>query len=438
MAQERSGCSPWNTAKPEGFELATMKAKASAPASPPVKKKGFARFEAALWFGAAIAILAWPRPAYGAAAGQRQRLPMPWWKRLFSANLGADLHAAEVAAVVQNQPGRGRDARKPSQIPIRGWKDVLVRTWTEVNRDRVPAVAGSVAYFGLLAIFPAMGAFVSLYGLFADVHAAREQLNLMRGLLPPEALQLVGDQMLRLADREKSGLGLTFLISLLLSIWSANAGIKALFDGLNIAYEEKEKRGFIRLNLIALSFTFGAVLFIMLVLAAVVALPVGLALVGYSGADPMFMLRWPLLLAIAVLGLALLYRYGPSRATARWQWVSWGSAMAAVLWLGSSMAFSWYVANFGAYDRTYGSLGAVVGFMTWVWLSVIVILFGAELNAELEHQTAVDSTTGPPEPMGRRHAKMADTLGKTAERIRAEPERPQTPPMSGDKLGPKK
>jgi membrane protein len=396
-----------------------------------------ARFETAAWFALAIAILAWPRPAYGKAHPPETPLP-PYWRRLFSANLRHDPVEAEITSVARKEPGRGRDAQRPGEIPAPGWKDILWRTWNEFHADRVPAVAGSVTFFALLALFPALAAFVSLYGIFADVETAREQLNLMAGLLPRDALNFVGDQMLRLAAGRGDRLGLAFIVSVGLSLWSANAGMKALFDGLNIAYEEKEKRGYIRLNAMALGFTLGAILFIILILAAVVALPVALSILGYAGRDPMWMLRWPLLLGVVVVGLAALYRFGPSRAHARWRWVSWGSVAAAFLWLAASMAFSWYVSNFGSYDKTYGSLGAVIGFLTWIWISVQVVLFGAELNAEIEHQTAVDSTTGPPEPMGRRHAKMADTLGKTSTKLAKEEPRPHSPPMTAEKLGPKR
>jgi membrane protein len=407
--------------------------------SKPPTRRGPSRLEAAAWFGVAIAILAWPSKAYGRRLSASSEPPprLPWWKRLFSANLGAPVRT-EIELSESREPGRGRDAAAPAEIPAPGWKDILWRTWREFHNDRVPAVAGSVAFFGLLAVFPALAAFVSLYGLVADVHAAREQLNLLAGLLPSDALNFVGDQMLRIADGRDDRLGLAFVASLALSLWSANAGMKALFDGLNVAYEEKEKRGLIRLNAIALTFTVGGIVFVLAVLGLVVALPFALGFLGYVGENPMWMLRWPLLLGVVVVALAGLYRYGPSRRHARWRWVSWGSVAAALLWLVASMAFSWYVGRFAFYDRTYGSLGAVVGFMTWMWLSVIVVLFGAELNAEIEHQTAVDSTVGAPKPMGARHAKMADTLGKTTEKLKAEPDRPHTPPMSGEKLGPKR
>lgn len=402
-------------------------------------RHGPSRLEAAAWFTVAVAILAWPGRAHGAPrlSASSQPLPLPWWRRLFSANLGLAPVESEVEAIEAVEPGRGRDADSPSDIPPPGWKDILWRTWREFNNDRVPAVAGSVAFFSLLAVFPALAAFVSLYGLFADVQGAREQLNLLAGLLPNDTLQFVGDQMVRIADGRGSRLGLAFVFSLALSLWSANAGMKALFDGLNIAYEEKEKRGYVRLNAVALAFTLGGIVFVVAVLTGVVALPVALHLLGYAGRDPMWMLRWPLLLGIVVLGLAALYRFGPSRRQARWRWVSWGSIAAALLWLCASMAFSWYVGRFAHYDRTYGSLGAVVGFMTWIWLSVIMVLLGAELNAEIEHQTAVDSTVGRPKPMGVRHAKMADTLGKTSKKMAVEKPKPETPPMSGDRLGPK-
>ena len=415
------------------------KAKPSKPPKPVVKTRGPGRLEAAAWFGVALAILAWPGRVHGRSApAAPPARPKSFWRRLFSENLGISYVEEEVAVSAGRDPGRGRDAQKPSDIPSRGWKDILWRTWREFNDDRIPAVAGSVAYFCLLAVFPALAAFVSLYGLFSDVEAVREQLQSLAGILPRGAVEFMGDQMMRLAEGRDERLGLAFALSLLLSLWSANAGMKALFDGLNIAYEEKEKRGFVRLNAVALMFTAAAIVFIVTTMAAVVALPAALVILGYTGRDPMWMLRWPLLLAMVMGSLTVLYRYGPSRALARWQWVSWGSVVAALLWMFVSMAFSWYVANFAHYDRTYGSLGAVIGFMTWIWLSIIVVLFGAELNSEIEHQTAVDSTTGSPQPMGRRHAKMADTLGKTSAKLAVEEPTPHTPAMSGDKLGPKR
>ena len=318
----------------------------------------------------------------------------------------------DVAAAEALEPDRGRDAASPFALPLKGWKDVLARTWKEFNDDQIAAVAGGVTFFGLLALFPAMAAFVSLYGLFADVGQAREQLRLLAGFLPHDILVFVGDEMVRIAGGEHATLGLTFAVSLLFSLWSANGAVKAMFHGLNIAYEERETRGLVKLNLISLAFTLGGIVFAILAVTGVVVAPVALGYLGLdAGASGLALLRWPALLVILVMGLSLLYRYGPSRQRPRWLWLTPGGLAAGLLWVGASLLFSWYVANFAHYDRTYGSLGAVIGFMFWLWYSTIIVLFGAELNAELEHQTAVDTTTGAPLPLGARGAKMADTLG---------------------------
>jgi len=243
------------------------------------------------------------------------------------------------------QTGRGRDADDPSEIPVRGWGDVLWRTWKEFNEDQVTRVAGGVTFFGLLALFPAIGAFVALYGLFADVAAVERQLATLGGVLPRDILALVSDQMLRIAGQRDSSLSFAFAGSLLLSIWSANAGMKALIGGLNIVYNEREKRGIVKVTLISLAFTLGALLFLAIAFAAVVAAPIALSFLGLAG-NLFALLRWPALLLIMMAGLAVLYRYGPSREKPRWQWVSWGSVIAAVVWLGGSAAFSVYLSNF--------------------------------------------------------------------------------------------
>jgi membrane protein len=310
------------------------------------------------------------------------------------------------------EPGRGRLAASPARIPPAGWQDVAWRVWKEVGADRLSAVAGGVTFYALLAIFPAIGAFVAIWGLFADVQSVRDQLTALAAVMPKEALALVADQMLRLAGRQEAGLSLAFGLSLALSLWSANAGMKALFDGLNITYDETERRGWLKLTLLTLLFTVGAIVFLAMTTALLVAAPWALRRLGLGGLDAVWApLRWLVLLAAAVIAFSLLYRFGPSRAPARWRWVNWGAVFAAVAWLLGSMAFSWYVNNIAHYDVTYGSLGAVIGFMMWVWFSVMVLLIGAELNAEIEHQTALDSTTGPPQPIGARGAAMADTVG---------------------------
>ncbi len=311
------------------------------------------------------------------------------------------------------EPGRGREADTPSAIPARGWKDIAWRVYAEINDDRVVTVAAGVTFYVLLALFPGVGALVALYGLFADAATINDHLATMAGILPSGALEVIGDQIKRITAEGNTTLGLTFFIGLAVSLWSANAGMKAIFDALNIVYDEVEKRSFVRLNALSLTFTAGAIMFLLAAMGAMVVLPIVLDYVwlGQAAEVAARILRWPALLVAVMFGLSVLYRYGPSRAAARWRWVTWGSVLAAILWIAVSMLFSWYAANYGNYNKTYGSLGAVIGFMTWIWISTIVILAGAELNSEMEHQTARDTTTGPEKPLGARGATMADTVG---------------------------
>jgi membrane protein len=264
-----------------------------------------------------------------------------------------------------------------------------------------------------LAIFPAVAAFVSLYGLVADASTIDAHLSLAAGIFPAGAVDILHEQITKLAAKSDAKLSLGFLTGLAVAFWSANAGMKAIIDALNVVFDEKEKRSFVKLNLISLLFTFVAILSLILALAAIVVAPIIFSAIGLSSllSLPVVILRWPLLLVLATVALAAIYRYGPSRREARWQWLSVGSAAAAVAWLIGSVLFSWYIASFGAYDKTYGSLGAAVGMMMWMWISAIVILLGGELNAEIEHQTARDSTVGSEKPLGLRGAVMADTVG---------------------------
>ncbi|MGU3540812.1 YihY/virulence factor BrkB family protein [Methylobacterium sp. A54F] len=325
----------------------------------------------------------------------------------------SDSHEGSAArAVARSQDERGRQASTPSEIPAAGWKDIALRVFHDISENRIVSVAAGVTFYVLLAIFPGIAALVSCYGLVADVGTINQHLASLQGVLPSGALDIIGEQVKRITEKGDTTLGVTFFTGLALSIWSANGGMKAVFDALNIVYEEREKRNFFWLNLRSLTFTAGALLFIVFALAAIVVLPVVLNTIGLGeGAWLVALLRWPALLVALLLGLALIYRYGPSRDAPRWRWVTWGSALAALLWLVGSVLFSWYVANFGKYNDTYGSLGAVIGFMTWIWISTIIVLIGAEVNAEMEHQTAHDTTVGRPQPLGTRKARMADTLG---------------------------
>ncbi|WP_293678365.1 YihY/virulence factor BrkB family protein [uncultured Phenylobacterium sp.] len=310
----------------------------------------------------------------------------------------------------RQEPERGRVADWPHHIPWRGWRDIAWRTASEVNHDRLTVVAGSVTYYTLLAIFPALGVFVSLYGLIADVKAVQEQLIQLSTVFPPAALSLIGEQMMRLATGEPAGLSMAFAGSLLLSLWSASAGMKSLFDGLNIAYDETEKRGYVMRTALTIGFTAALIVFLIVVSVILIAGPIALEAAGRRG-DWVAAARWPLVFLMAAAAFTAAYRYGPSRAPARWRWLVPGGVAAATLWMAGSVGFSWYLGNVASLDVTYGSLGAVIGFMIWVWFSVMLVLIGAEINAEIEHQTALDSTTGEPEPMGARGATMADTVG---------------------------
>lgn len=320
---------------------------------------------------------------------------------------------ASPAAVATEGDDRGRLADAPSEIPLRGWKDILLRVDGNISEHRVLALAAGMTYYSLLAIFPALAALVAIYGLFSDPGSIAKHLDQVSGFIPGGAIDVARDQLTRVASKGNQTLGLTFAIGLAVSLWSANAAMKSLFDTLNIVYGEKEKRGFVKLNAASLSFTLAGIVFALVALGAVVVLPVVLNFVGLSdAADLLIRLgRWPAMFVAVALGLALIYRFGPSREAPRWRWITWGSVIATVLWLGASALFSWYAASFGKFNETYGSLGAAIGFMTWLWISAIVILLGAELDAEMEHQTARDTTTGSEKPIGARGAKMADTVG---------------------------
>jgi membrane protein len=309
---------------------------------------------------------------------------------------------------------RGRHATHPGAIPLLGWKDILKRTYSEISDDRLLAVAAGVTFYALLAVFPTISAFVSLYGLVADRATLAEHISLLEGIVPAGGVEIIGEQLGRLTAGEGTALGFAFFFSLGLALWSANAGVKALFDALNVIYDETEKRSFFRLNLTSLTFTAGALVLLLLGLVAVAVVPAAIAILGLQSLAERLLafLRWPALFVVATFALSLLYRFGPSRSDALWRWLTPGSVIAAALWMTASLLFSWYAANFGSYNETYGTLGAAVGFMTWIWLSTAVILVGAELNAEMEHQTARDSTTGAPKPLGTRGATMADTVGE--------------------------
>jgi membrane protein len=312
-----------------------------------------------------------------------------------------------------SQQGRGRFSANPLKIPWTGWKDILWRTYERTGENRLLAISAGVVFFGLLAVFPAVTVLVSSYGLFANPSTIGDNLQALSLMLPDGSFQIVQDQIARVLAKGNTALGATFLLGLALAIWSANTGVKAVIDALNVVYEEREKRSFIKLNLLSLAFTTAGILALLLMVGAVVALPLVLdhLWLGSESKIIVSLARWPLLLVMLLLALGILYRYGPSRRAARWEWLSVGTLAAALLWIAGSALLSWYLSNFGNYNATYGTLGAAIGLMMWMWMSAIIVLWGAELNSEIEHQTAVDTTVGHPKPLGARGAAMADSLG---------------------------
>ena len=308
---------------------------------------------------------------------------------------------------------RGRTATAPTDIPARGWKDIAWRVFKEISADRVMLTAAGVTFYLLLALGPLLAALVSLYGLFLDPADIATQAEALAGVLPGGAVDILTGQLERLTSADQGTLGFAFVVSLALALWSANAGMKAMFEAMNIAYDEREDRGFVRLTLTTLALTVSLI-------AGVIAL--GAFNAVFTAFEQSFGVSMPDWIAnlvtagIALVGLVLfmacLYRFGPSRESPQWQWITPGAILAGVVIVLVSVAFSFYVSNFGSYNETYGSLGALVGFLTWLWLAVTVLVMGAELNSEMEHQTRHDTTTGPREPMGERGATVADELGR--------------------------
>ena len=312
----------------------------------------------------------------------------------------------------ESGPGRGITADTPAEIPARGWLDILKRTFREISKDRVVSFAGGITFFALLALFPAITALVSIYGLFADRASFVDHLNLLSGFVPAAGMEIIEAQIGRIVSADATTLGLASIAALLMALWSANGGVKALLEGLNVAYGEDEKRGFVRLNATAFGFTLGAIALVIGMIGVIAVLPVLTDWLPFSQMTEALLTwgRWPLVFLLMMAVLSALYRWGPSRADARLSWTAPGTIVAAVGLMVFSMLFSWYASNFANYNETYGSLGAAIGFMTWMWLSATIVLAGAELNHEAERQTARDTTTGPDLPMGARGAHGADTV----------------------------
>lgn len=309
------------------------------------------------------------------------------------------------------QEGRGRAADSPGEIPARGLRDVFWRVVSQISEDRISLVAAGVTFYVLLSIFPALGSLVSIYGLVSDPAAIAEQATLLATVLPAQSLQMMTDQLETLTSQNTSSLSLGFIGGLLFALWSARNGVGALFEAMNIAYDETEKRGFVRLALLSIGFTLAGLILTAVLIAAIAILPAVLAFLHLELEGLVRFVRWPVMLLLVAAGITLIYRYGPCREPAKLRWLTWGAALSTICWLVASLAFSYYIDNFANYNATYGALGTLIGFMLWIWISTMIVIIGAELNAELEHQTARDSTTGRPKELGKRDAYVADTVG---------------------------
>jgi membrane protein len=331
--------------------------------------------------------------------------------------------SAETAG--ERADAHGRTAAHPKDIPPRGWRDILARVKSELGSDHVTMVAAGLAMYALLAVFPGLAASVAIYGLFASPASVVEHMQTFSGLLPPGTWELFSRQLQVVASQSQGSLGLAALLGLAVALWGARAGMSALMVATNIAYGEAEKRGFIKQTLVSLAFTLAAILGFLLVLAVGVVLPLALKVFGTSAWVQYLVgaLRWLVLGVVAVFGLSALYRYAPSRQRARWRWVTWGSAIAAVLWILVSVAFAFYVGAFASYGKTYGALGGVIALLMWFYLSSFTIVLGAEINSEMERQTRRDTTEGPEVPMGQRGAFAADTLGPSAREAKSASQR---------------
>jgi membrane protein len=330
----------------------------------------------------------------------------------------------------------GRDATRPRHIPARGWWQVVQRVISESSRDNLSVVAAGCAFYALFAIFPALSALISLYGLAADPANVDQNFGMLAYVLPQQAYDIFIEQIRRVAEAPSQTLGWSLVLSLGLALWSANAGAQAMFAVLNIAYEEPERRSLFKFYLSAFTFTLVGILGGLVMLIAIVYVPILFAFVGFSSEFELFVriARWPFLALFVLFLLALLYRFGPCRRSAKWRWVSVGSLFAMTVWLLASATFSIYVSNFANYDKTYGSLGAVIILLFWLYISFYIMLLGAEINAELELQTAEDTTVGRPKPMGRRGAFVADHVagGPSGDR---RPSSPVTRDLTAAKLG---
>lgn len=309
---------------------------------------------------------------------------------------------------------RGRQATTPTQLNLIGWWDIARRVWKTMDEKNVSILAAGVAFYSLLAVFPALAAIVTLYALIADPQIVSDHLTQAQGFLPNDVLSIFNDQLIALASRPVDGLSIKLIAGVLFAVWSAHKGINALVAAIGVAYHEPETRGLFRLKILTYTLTLAAVLFIVAVLVLLVVLPSITALLPVPEWWQTFVpiVRWIIFISIVSLAIGTLYRFAPARRPAQWRWLSTGAVVATVLWVIGSALFTYYVSSFGTYNETYGTLGAIVVLLLWFFISSFAIILGATLNSEMEHQTMKDTTSGPPKPIGTRGAVVADNVGE--------------------------
>lgn len=305
---------------------------------------------------------------------------------------------------------RGGEADKPSQIPKTGWKDISLRVRDKLKTDHVNIIAAGIAFYFFLAIFPAMTASLSMYGLVMDPADVTQQMRQFASVLPNQAHQMISELLRTLSTKPEETLGWSLLLSTLISLWSANKGTKAVFEGVNAAYNESSNRTYIKKNAITLVFTLGGTLFGFICLSLVVGFSTYIDYLGWStiGSILLSLVRWVILATMVALALSIIYKVAPVRDNPEFKWVTWGAIIATLLWLTGSYLFSFYIDNFGKMDNTYGSFAAIIILMLWLFLTGYSVILGAEINAQMEHQTKKDTTVGEDMPMGQRNAYYAD------------------------------
>ena len=315
-----------------------------------------------------------------------------------------------------------------------GWLDITMRVYHRISANRMGLIAAGIAFYGLLALFPSItAAVVAMVGIFYESGSLLDSAEWFLVALPEAASDIIGTQITEVASASDDALGLTAVIALAFAFWSASKGVASFIEGTNAIYDEKEKRGFFKLRLITLALTVAMISSLALSVLMVAAIPTALAVFGDAPfwQNIAMIVRWPIMLVIGVLGIAVLYRFAPSRRDAKWKWLTPGAVFACVLWVTATLGFSYYVQSFGTYNETFGALGGVVIMLTWLWISAFVVLLGAQLDAEIEAQTKLDTTVGPDRPMGKRGAVKADTLGESYEKF--EPEGyDEKPPLVAD------